>query len=58
VIVTIAVSNARGLLFYRLMQNAVVVKKLDYETIVWARRGQPGKLRGRRCKPLAQAKTP
>jgi hypothetical protein len=40
------------------MQNAVVVKKLDYETIVWSRRAQAGKLRGRRRKPLAQAKTP
>jgi hypothetical protein len=33
------------LLFYRLMQNAVVVKKLDHDTIVWSRRGQAGKLR-------------
>ena len=39
-------SNARGLLFYRLIQNAVVVKKLDYDTIVWSRRGQAGKIRG------------
>jgi hypothetical protein len=39
-------SNARGLLFYRLLQNAVVVKKLDYDTIVWSRRGQAGKRRG------------
>jgi transposase-like protein len=44
-------SNARGLLFYRLMQNAVVVKKLDYETIVWSRRGQAGKLRGASRQP-------
>jgi RimJ/RimL family protein N-acetyltransferase len=41
-------SNARRPPFYRLLQNAVVVKKLDYETIVWSRRGQAGKLRGRK----------
>ncbi len=39
-------SNARGPLFYRLLQNAVVVKKLDYDTLVWSRRGQAGKIRG------------
>ena len=50
-------SNARGLLFYRLMQNAVVVKKLDYETIVWSRRGQAGKIRGRPPKPKTAATT-
>lgn len=43
-------SNARGLLFYRLLQNAVAVKKLDYETLVWSRRGQAGKVRGRKRK--------
>jgi transposase-like protein len=51
-------SNARGLLFCRLMQNAVIIKKLDYETIVWSRRGQAGKLRGPRRKPVAKSKTP
>jgi hypothetical protein len=51
-------SSARGLLFYGLMQNAVIVKKLDYETIVWSRRGQAGKLRGPRRKPVAKSKTP
>jgi transposase-like protein len=47
-------SNARGLLFYRLLQNAVVVKKLDYDTIVWSRRGQAGKRRGPQPKPRAK----
>jgi hypothetical protein len=47
-------SNARGLLFYRLLQNAVVVKKLDYDTIVWSRRGQAGKRRGPQPKPKAK----
>lgn len=47
-------SNARGLLFYRLLQNAVVVKKLDYDTIVWSRRGQAGKRRG--PQPTSKAK--
>jgi len=47
-------SNARGLLFYRLLQNAVVVKKLDYETLVWSRRGQAGKRRGPQPKPKAK----
>lgn len=47
-------SNARGLLFYRLLQNAVVVKKLDYDTLVSSRRGQAGKLRGPRPKPRAK----
>lgn len=44
-------SNARGLLFYRLLQNAVVVKKLDYDAIVWSRRGQAGWRRGPQPKP-------
>ena len=48
-------SNARGLLFHRLLQNAVVVKKLDYHTIVWSRRGQAGKLRGPKRKPKSRA---
>ncbi len=43
-----------GLLFYRLLQNAVVVKKLDYDTIVWSRRGQAGKRRGPQPKPKAK----
>jgi ribosomal protein S18 acetylase RimI-like enzyme len=42
------------LLFYRLLQNAVVVKKLDYDTIVWSRRGQAGKRRGPQPKPKAK----
>jgi hypothetical protein len=48
-------SNARGRLFYRLLQNAVVMRKLDYETIVWSRRGQAGKLRGRKRMPKKTA---
>lgn len=40
------------------MQNAVIVKKLDYDTIVWSRRGQAGNLRGSRRKPVAKSKTP
>jgi transposase-like protein len=47
-------SNARGLLFYRLLQNAVVVKKLDYDTLVWSRRVHAGKRRGPRPKPKAK----
>ena len=47
-------SNARGLLFYRLLQNAVVLRKLDYDTIVWSRRGQAGKRRGPQPKPRAK----
>jgi transposase-like protein len=47
-------SNARGLLFYRLLQNAVVVKKVKYDTIVWSRRGQAGKRRGPRPKPKSK----
>jgi transposase-like protein len=47
-------SNARGLLFYRLLENTVVVKKLDYDTIVWSRRGQAGKRRGPQPKPRAK----
>ena len=40
-------SRSRGLLFYRLMQLAVTTRHTDYETIVWSRRGQMTKLRGR-----------
>ena len=47
-------SNARGLLFYRLPENAVTVKKLDYSTIVYSRRGEAGKRRGPQPKPAAQ----
>jgi len=47
-------SNARGLLFHRLLQNAVVIRKLDYDTIVWSRRGQAGKRRGPQPKPPAK----
>ena len=32
----------------------VVVKKLDYDTIVWSRRGQAGKRRGPQPKPKAK----
>jgi len=40
-------SRSRGLLFYRLLQLAVSTRHTDYETIVWSRRGQATKLRGR-----------
>jgi transposase-like protein len=40
-------SRSRGLLFYRLMQLAVRTRTIEYETIVWSRRGQMTKLRGR-----------
>ena len=40
-------SRSRGLLFYRLMQLAVRTRRSSYETIVWSRRGQMTKLRGR-----------
>jgi len=50
-------SNARGLLFYRLMQNGVSMWKLDYETIVWSRGGAAGKIRGRKRKPRAVRRT-
>lgn len=40
-------SRSRGLLFYRLIQLAVTTRHTDYETIVWSRRGQMTKLRGR-----------
>jgi transposase-like protein len=41
-------SKARGMLFYRLLQQAVQTKTIHYETIVWSRRGDadPDKLRG------------
>lgn len=39
-------SNARGLLFYRLLQNAVIIPKQNYELIVLSRRPQAGKRRG------------
>jgi hypothetical protein len=32
--------------------------KLDYETIVWSRRGQAEELRGPKRKPVVKAKTP
>ncbi len=44
-------SGARGLLFYRLLSNAVVMRKLDYETLVLSRRGQRGARRGPEPKP-------
>jgi hypothetical protein len=39
-------SNARGLLFYWLLQNAVVITKFDDDPIVRARRGQARTIRG------------
>jgi len=47
-------SSARGPLFYRLLQNGVVMQKLDYDTIVLSRRGQAGKRRGPQPKPLTK----
>jgi hypothetical protein len=47
-------SSARGLLFYRLLQNGVVMQELDYDTIVLSRRWQAGKRRGPQPKPLAK----
>ena len=40
-------SRSRGLLFYRLMQLAAHTRRTDYETIVWSRRSQMTKLRGK-----------
>ena len=40
-------SNARGLLFYRLLQNAVIMRKTTYTNIVLSRRADAGKQRGR-----------
>lgn len=40
-------SNARGLLFYRLLQNAVIMHKTTYTNIVLSRRADAGKQRGR-----------
>jgi hypothetical protein len=39
-------SKARGLLFYRLLQNAVVMRKTTYATLVLSRRADSGKRRG------------
>ncbi len=39
-------SKSRGLLFYRLLQNAVIIPKQNYELIVLSRRPQAGKRRG------------
>jgi transposase-like protein len=39
-------SKSRGLLFYRLLQNAVIIPKQNYELIVLSRRSQAGKRRG------------
>ena len=44
-------SRSRGLLFYRLMQLALRTRRTDYETIVWSRRAQMTKLRGRERAP-------
>ncbi len=40
-------SNARGLLFYRLLQNAVIMHKTTYTNIVLSRRADAGTQRGR-----------
>ena len=40
-------SCSRGLLFYRLLELAVRTRRTDYQTIVWPRRSQAAKLRGR-----------
>lgn len=40
-------SKARGLLFYRLLQNAVVMRKTTYANIVLSRKADAGKRRGR-----------
>ena len=40
-------SKARGLLFYRLLQNAVVMRKTTYTNIVLSRKADAGKQRGR-----------
>jgi transposase-like protein len=39
-------SNARGLLFYRLLQNAVAMRKINYEGLILLRKAQTGKRRG------------
>jgi hypothetical protein len=39
-------SNARGLLFYRLLQNAVAMPKMNYEGIILLRKAEAGKRRG------------
>lgn len=40
-------SKARGLLFYRLLQNAVVMPKITYTNLLLSRRADAGKERGR-----------
>lgn len=40
-------SKARGLLFYRLLQNAVIMPKTTYTNLVLSRRADAGKERGR-----------
>lgn len=47
-------SSTRGLLFYRVLQNGVVMQKLDYDTIVLSRRRQAGKRRRPQPKPLTK----
>lgn len=44
-------AKKRGLLFYRLIENAVVIKKLQQETIVLSRRGQATARRGPAPRP-------
>lgn len=47
-------SRSRGLLFYRLIELALRTPPKDYETIVWSRRPEMRKLRGReRLRPRA-----
>ena len=41
-------SNARGLLFYRLLQNAVALRKINQEVIVLRPKPQETKQRGRK----------
>jgi transposase-like protein len=51
-------SNARGLLFYRLLQNAVVRQKANYELIILRPKSKETKQRGRkRAKPYSQSAT-
>lgn len=51
-------SRRRGLLFYRLMCLAVEATPTTYERIVWSRRGQASKLRGRKRKAVATSGSP
>ena len=49
-------SNARGLLFYRLLQNAVALKKVNYELIILRPKPAETKRRGReRTRPYSKS---